>query len=150
MRLPVQPNRFAAFAVIEAVSVQPAGNQCHNASVIGTGSQHGTGSIVIPAGIKTDITSHYAVWPEQEFQNLIHVPDAVRYLLRFDMVEFQNLTDGVRSDLAVVIQGFAHTPPHDSTRHLLEGIFEYRLIRIFPRADLFIKPSHAIPSFTPM
>ena len=35
---------------------------------------------------------------------------------------------------------------HDGAGHLQEGILEYALVRFFPGADLFVKPSHAIPS----
>ena len=59
------------------------------------------------------------------------------------MVKPEDLADGVRGDLPIIVQRLAHAPPHDGTRHLLEGILENSLIRLLARADLFIKPTHS-------
>ena len=112
------------------------------------GSQHCAHGVLVPALGELHRAPHDPGGPQQIFQNVAYVRELLRYLLRFDVVVAQYISDGLLGQMSVIGKTAQNFLAADQVCHLREGVGEHVVVVLDPLSDLFIKPAHVLASYS--
>ena len=109
-------------------------------------AQHGAVGVAEPVVLQLHVAHHQPRRAQGIFQLLGYVRDVFGYFHRLLAIVFQDVVDGLARDQALVLQALSVPLVHDHAGHAKERILQHVLVALAALFDLFVEPTHLMPS----